>query len=88
MLFRNFFANWVMYRWEEVVNIPDCLPGWGLLYYFSYATNYVPLIGVGPLVISRSFQSYQFSQSCLLLYNYPTGLFPYSTGITSTSGFN
>lgn len=79
MLFRNFFTNWVMWRWEGVVNNPPCLPGWGILYYLSYIFNFLPVIGVGPLVISRSFSSQQFSQSCLLLYYYPNSQYPYST---------
>lgn len=87
MLFRNFFTNWVMWKWETTVNNPPCLPGWGIMYYVSYILNFLPVIGVGPLVVSNSFYSTEFSQSCLLLYYYPNGQYPYDTK-TPASGFN
>lgn len=79
VLFRNFFVNWVMWKWEGVVNNPPCLPGWGIIYYLSYVSNFLPVIGLGPLVLSKSFQSQQFSQSCLLIYYYPDSQYPYTT---------
>lgn len=79
MLFRNFFSNWVMWRWEDVVNNPACLPVWILPYYLSYAFNFLPLIEMGSLIISKSFFSQQFSQACMLLYYYPTTEYPYSS---------
>lgn len=79
MLFRNFFSNWIMYRWEKIVNNPPCLPGWGIIYYASYLLNFLPIIGFGRLVLSNSFASQQFSQSCLLLSYYPSNQYPYNT---------
>lgn len=87
MFFRNFFTNWVMWKWEPTVNNPPCLPGWGILYYLSYIFYFLPLIGLGPLVVSKSFASSQFSQSCLLLYYYPNTQYPYST-MPDSSSFN
>lgn len=87
MLFRNFFANWVMWKWQAVVNNPPCLPGWGIVYYLSYLFNFVPLYGIGPLVISLGYKSTQFAQSCLLLYYYPSSEYPYTTA-TPQNGFN
>lgn len=86
LLFRNFFTNWVMWRWEGVVNNPPCLPGWGIVYYLSYIFNFLPVIGMGPLVLSKSFHSQQFSQSCLLLYYYPNTQYPYNTLTPSPRG--
>lgn len=88
MLFRNFFTNWVMYRWDSIVNNPPCLPGWGLLYYVSYALNFLPVIGLGKLVISKSFLSQQFSQSCLLLSYFPSGGNIYDTTTPDISSLN
>jgi hypothetical protein len=88
MLFRNFFTNWVMYRWDNIVNNPPCLPGWGILYCLSYILNFLPVIGLGKLVISKSFLSQQFSQSCLLLSYYPSKIYPYNTSTPAISSFN
>lgn len=72
LLFRNFFSNWVMWKWDDVVNNPPCLPVWIIPYYLSYAFNFLPIIGVGPIIVSKSFFSQCFSQTCLLLFYYPT----------------
>lgn len=88
MLFRNFFTNWVMWKWETVVNNPPCLPGWGIVYYLSYIANFLPLIGLGPLVVSLSFNSQQFSQSCILLYPFPNTQYQYDTTPKLLNGFN
>ena len=85
VLFRNIFSNWVMYRWENIVNNPPCLPGWGIMYYVSYLLNFLPVIGFGPLVLSKSFLSQQFSQACLLLSYYSNNSYPYSTQTPSPS---
>ena len=78
-----------MYKWENVVNNPPCLPGWGIMYYISYLLNFLPVIGIGKLVISKSFLSQQFSQSCLLVSYYSNNSEPYSTQTPSpSSGFN
>ena len=44
MLFRNFFSNWVMWKWEGVTNNPPCLWIWIIPYYLSYAFNFLPVI--------------------------------------------
>lgn len=87
-LFRNVFTNWVMYRWEKVVNNPPCLPGWGIMYYLSYLLNFLPVIGLGRLVLSRSFLSQQFSQACLLLSYYSGNSYPYAYVTPLISEYN
>ena len=57
MLFRNFFSNWIMWKWEGVVNNPPCLPVWIAAYYLSYAFNFLPIIDLGKLIVSKSFYS-------------------------------
>jgi hypothetical protein len=81
MLFRNFFTNWVMYKWEDIVNNPSCLPGWAIVYYLSYAFSFLPIIGLGPLVVSQFFKSNVFCSSCLLLYYYPSTAYPRQTSL-------
>lgn len=78
LLFRNFFTNWVMWKWEPVVNLPPVLPGWGILYYLSYIFNFVPLVGIGQLAISKGFLNQSYSQACMLLYYVPTSLYSYT----------
>ena len=70
-IFRNIFVNYVMRRWESVVANPPCLPGWIICYYFSYAFSYLPVIGVGSVVISKSFLSYIWARTTTLLYGIP-----------------
>lgn len=84
MLFRNFFTNYIMYKWDNIVNNPTCLPGWAIVYYLSYIFNFIPVIGLGPLVISYNYKSQQFANSCLLLYYYPNTQYPYSTTVPYT----
>lgn len=88
VIFRNFFVNWVMWKWEGVVNNPPCLPGWALLYYTSYLLNFLPVLGLGPLVLSKAFKSQQFSQSCLLINYYPISEYPYSTTTPAITSYN
>lgn len=71
-----------------MVNNPPCLPGWALMYYMSYLCHFLPVLGLGPLVLSKSFKSQQFSQSCLLIYYYPSTEYPYNTTTPSIDSFN
>ena len=79
MLFRNFFSNWIMWKWEGVVNNPPCLPVWIAAYYLSYAFNFLPIIDLGKLIVSKSFYSQEFGQACLVLYYFPTSEYPYNS---------
>lgn len=86
LFFRNFFVNWVMWRWEHIVNMNSVLPGWLLPYYLSYLLNFVPLVGLGQLTISAGFKSAQFSEACLLLYYIPSSLFFYDNPSNTSVG--
>ena len=67
-IFRNIFVNHVMRRWEKVVANPPCLPGWIACYYFSYGFSYLPVIGVGGVVVAKSFLSFMWAKTSTLLY--------------------
>lgn len=68
-----------MRRWERVICLPPCLPGWGLVYYLSYLLNYLPVVAVGKLVVSVGYWSPLFSQVTPYIYIYPNPLYPYTT---------
>ena len=70
-IFRNIFVNWVLWKFEKTLNISPCLIGWGLIYYVSFLLNFVPIIGIGRLTISRGFQNAQWSKTPTLLYSTP-----------------
>lgn len=78
-IFRNIFVNWIMRKWERVVCNPPCLPGWAIVYYVSYLINFLPLIGVGKLVVSLGFKSPLFAIASPMLYSVPNPLYPSST---------
>lgn len=73
-----------MRKWERVVCNPPALPGWGIVYYLSYFFNYLPVIGVGKIVVSRGYYSQMFSKAATILYGASNPLYP-STGYTSNS---
>lgn len=77
LLFRNFFVNWVMWKWDHIVNMNAVLPGWILPYYLSFMLNYIPMTGIGQLTTGASYFTAQFSQACLLLYYIPSSLYFY-----------
>lgn len=85
MLFRNFFSNWVMWKWEGVTNNPPCLWIWIAPYYLSYAFNFLPVIEIGNIIVSKSFYSQEFSQACMILSYYPTSEYPYNTDTPANS---
>jgi hypothetical protein len=58
-----------MRQWEKVVWNPPALPGWIMAYYISFALNFLPIIGVGKIIVSKSFSSLMFATSQQLLYN-------------------
>jgi hypothetical protein len=62
-----------------MLSIPPALPGWGILYYASYFCSFIPVIGVGKLVISKSFATYLFALSSTILYGTPNPQYPYTT---------
>lgn len=68
-----------MRRWEVVVSNPPALPFWGVVYYFAYALSFIPIIGVGKLVISKSFMTYIYARTPPALYSSYNPLYPSST---------
>lgn len=84
-IFRNVFVNHVMRKWERVVANPPALPGWGVAYYVGYALSFMPVIGVGKLVVAKSFMSYIYARSDTILYSAYNPLYPSSTPPSSGS---
>jgi len=78
-IFRNVFVNHIMRKWERVVANPPALPGWGIIYYVSYGLSFIPVIGVGKVVIAKSFMSYIFAYTSTLLYGTYNPLYPSSS---------
>lgn len=66
-----------MWDWDDVVNNPACLPGWPLFYYLSMYFNAIPIIGLGRIVISKSFFSMILSTANPILYPIQSSLYPY-----------
>jgi hypothetical protein len=56
-MMRNFITNWILKKLQKFVIVPSPQPGWLILYLFSLSTNFIPLIGLGKLVVSKSFYS-------------------------------
>lgn len=86
LLFRNFFVNWVMWRWDHIVNLPAVLPGWIFIFYMSNFLNFVPVNGIGQLTISKGYFSEQFNQACLLLYYIPSSLYSFANPTNTAMG--
>lgn len=76
LIFRNIFSNWVMWRWENVLKLPPVLPGWGLVYYFSYALMFIPFAGIGNIIIGTGYYSLILINTPTVLYNIPSSLYP------------
>ena len=87
-IFRNIFVNYIMRHWQKVVSNPPALPAWIMCYYISYALSYLPVIGIGKLVVAKSFSSYLFSYGNTILYGTPNPLYPYNTPPTTSVGPN
>jgi hypothetical protein len=83
-IFRNVFCHWVMWKWEGVVNVPPALPGWIIPYYFSYILNFIPLIGVGNIIVSVGYYSVILTGTSTVLYSLPSSLYPSNTFSTFT----
>jgi len=78
-----------MRKWEKVVANPPALPGWGVAYYLGYALSYMPVCGVGGmLVVSKSFMSYIYALTATNLYGIANPLYPSSSAPTSTLSTN
>jgi hypothetical protein len=73
-----------MRKWDKVVCNPPCLPGWGIVYYISYLLNYLPLIGVGKLVVSKGYYSQLFSMTTPIIYSLSNPLYPSSPWVADT----
>jgi hypothetical protein len=67
-----------MWKWEGVVNVPPVLPGWIIPYYFSYIMNFIPLIGVGNVIVSVGYYSVILTGTSTILYSLPSSLYPSS----------
>lgn len=87
-IFRNIFVNHIMRGWEKVVANPPALPGWIACYYVSYAISFLPVIGVGKIVVARSFSSYIFAFASTILYGSSNPLYPSSTAPTASLSTN
>jgi hypothetical protein len=72
-----------MRKWEKVVSNPPALPGWGIIYYVSYGLSFIPVVGVGKVIIARSFMSYIFANTSTLLYGSYNPLYPTSSPPTA-----
>ena len=81
MIFRNFFTNRVMWDWEKIVNNPACLSGWPLYYYLSYLLNTSFVIGLGRLVISKSFFTQNLAMVPPILYSIQSSLYTHSSAV-------
>ena len=68
-----------MWRWDNVVKLPPVLPGWGLMYYFSYAFMFIPFAGVGNIIIGTGYYSIILVNTPTVLYNIPSSLYPSDT---------
>jgi hypothetical protein len=84
-IFKNIFVNWIMRNWEKVVSNPPCLPGWGILYYVGYGLSFLPVVGVGKLVVAKSFFSYIFAKTSTVLYGLANPLYPSGSTLTATT---
>lgn len=76
LIFRNIFTNWVMWRWDNVLKLPPILPGWGVLYYFSYALMFIPFSGIGNIIIGTGYYSLILVNTSTVLYGLPSSLYP------------
>lgn len=78
-IFRNIFVNHIMRGWEKVVANPPALPGWIICYYVSYALSFLPVLGVGNVVVAKSFASFLFALASTVLYGASNPLYPSTT---------
>lgn len=58
-----------MRRWEKVVSNPPALPCWVICYYLGYALSFLPLIGLGKVVVAKSFSTYIYALTPPILYS-------------------
>jgi hypothetical protein len=87
-IFRNIFVNYIMRHWEKVVSNPPALPAWIITYYVSYALSYLPIIGIGKVVVAKSFSSYLFALAATVLYGSANPLYPSTTAPTVSLSAN
>lgn len=77
LIFRNIFANWVMWNWDNVVKLPPLVAGWVLPYYFSYILMFIPFSGIGNIVLGHGYYSIILVNTNTVLYNVPSSLYPF-----------
>ncbi len=66
---RNLSFNWIHQRLQKYVIVPCSQPAWIIIYLVSLCTNFIPFVGFGKLVVSRSFYS-QMLQLTLPIQSY------------------
>jgi hypothetical protein len=69
LVVRNICFNWIHQRVQKYVVIPCAQPGWLMVYLVSLCINFIPFVGFGKLVVSRSFYS-QMLQLTLPIQSY------------------
>ena len=77
---RNLSFNWIHQRIQKYVIVPCSQPGWIIAYLVSLCINFIPFVGFGKLVVSRSFYS-QMLQLTLPIQSYmlPRDYYAYET---------
>jgi len=71
-----------------VVANPPALPGWGIAYYLGYLLSFMPVIGVGKLVVAKSFLSYIYALTPTILYAMYNPLYASSSPPTNSLSIN
>ena len=66
---RNLSFNWIYQRVQKYVIVPCSQPGWLMVYLVSLSINFIPFVGFGKLVVSKSFYS-QILQLTLPIQSY------------------
>jgi hypothetical protein len=66
---RNLSFNWIHQRVQKYVIVPCSQPAWIIIYLVSLCINFIPFVGFGKLVVSRSFYS-QMLQLTLPIQSY------------------
>lgn len=77
-----------MRRSKKIVSNPPALPGWIICYYFSYALSFLPTIGIGKVVVAKSFSSFMFAKANTIIFGSPNPLYPSTTAPISPLSTN
>lgn len=71
-----------------MVSNPPALPCWGVSYYLGYALSFIPVVGIGKIVVARSFSSYIYALTPPLLYSTYNPLYASSSPPTGSLASN